>query len=150
MDMKKPRLVMIGNGMAGCRAVEEILKRDPNRYEIAIFGTEPRVNYNRIMLSSVLAGERAADEITLNPLEWYLKNDIALRLGVRVVDVDAVVVVDRVVEGARRIRLGGPFDAAAETGPLISAQHRPDVDIDMLMKPDIIEHVIQPLEMMPP
>ena len=52
----KERLVVIGNGMAGCRAVEELLKRDPDRYEITIFGAEPRVNYNRIMLSPVLAG----------------------------------------------------------------------------------------------
>jgi nitrite reductase (NADH) large subunit len=52
------RLVVIGNGMAGCRAVEEILARDPSRYRITIFGAEPRVNYNRIMLSPVLAGRR--------------------------------------------------------------------------------------------
>ncbi len=56
--MTKQRLVVIGNGMAGCRAVEEVLKRDPDRYEITIFGAEPRVNYNRIMLSPVLAGRR--------------------------------------------------------------------------------------------
>ena len=49
MTHLKERLVVIGNGMAGCRAVEEVLKRDPDRYEISIFGTEPRVNYNRIM-----------------------------------------------------------------------------------------------------
>ena len=50
------KLVVIGNGMAGCRAVEELLARDPERYSITIFGAEPRVNYNRIMLSPVLAG----------------------------------------------------------------------------------------------
>ena len=51
------KLVVIGNGMAGCRAVEELLARDPDRYAITIFGADPRVNYNRIMLSPVLAGE---------------------------------------------------------------------------------------------
>ncbi|MGZ3370304.1 MAG: hypothetical protein ACXWK1_15275, partial [Caulobacteraceae bacterium] len=63
--MSKQRLVVVGNGMAGCRAVEEILKRDPDRYEIAIFGAEPRVNYNRIMLSPVLAGEKTYEDIII-------------------------------------------------------------------------------------
>src|SRR5438552_7989402 len=84
--MKK--LVVVGNGMAGVACVEQILKYD-QRFDITIFGDETHVNYNRILLSSVLAGERSADEITLNPLEWYLRNDIQLRLGVRVVDVNA-------------------------------------------------------------
>ena len=82
--MKK--LVVVGNGMAGIACVEEILKYEP-RFDITIFGDETHVNYNRIMLSSVLAGERAADEIVLNSLEWYQKHGITLRLGVRVVGV---------------------------------------------------------------
>ena len=60
------KLVIIGNGMAGCRLAEEILARDAARYEIAIFGAEPRVNYNRIMLSPVLAGEKVFDDIVIN------------------------------------------------------------------------------------
>ncbi len=56
----REHLVVIGNGMAGCRAVEELLARDPARYRVTIFGAEPRVNYNRIMLSPVLAGEKAS------------------------------------------------------------------------------------------
>jgi nitrite reductase (NADH) large subunit len=84
--MKK--LVVVGNGMAGVACLEEILKHEP-RFEITVFGDETHVNYNRILLSSVLAGERSADEITLNPLEWYLNNGIQLRLGVRIVDVDS-------------------------------------------------------------
>src|SRR5438552_11006285 len=84
--MKK--LVVVGNGMAGVACVEQILKYD-QRFDITIFGDETHVNYNRILLSSVLAGERSADEITLNPLEWYLRNNIQLRLGVRVVDVNS-------------------------------------------------------------
>jgi nitrite reductase (NADH) large subunit len=82
------RLVVVGNGMAGVACVEQILKHAP-RFAVTIFGDETHVNYNRILLSSVLAGERSADEITLNPLEWYQRNEIDLRLGVRVVGVDA-------------------------------------------------------------
>ena len=82
------QLVVVGNGMTGVACVEQVLKHAP-RFEITIFGDETHVNYNRILLSSVLAGEKAADEITLSPLEWYQRNDIRLRLGVRIVDVDA-------------------------------------------------------------
>ena len=66
----KQQLVVVGNGMAGVACVEQILKYAP-QFEITIFGDETHVNYNRILLSSVLAGEKAADEIALNPLEWY-------------------------------------------------------------------------------
>jgi nitrite reductase (NADH) large subunit len=74
--------------MAGVACVEQILKHAP-RFAITIFGDETHVNYNRILLSSVLAGERSSDEITLNTLEWYRRNDIDLRLGVRIEDVDS-------------------------------------------------------------
>src|SRR5262245_5444801 len=83
------RLVVVGNGMAGVACVEEILKHAP-RFEITIFGDETHVNYNRILLSSVLAGERSAEEITLNPMEWYQRNGIRLRLGIRIVAVDPI------------------------------------------------------------
>jgi len=82
------KLVVIGNGMAGCRAVEELLARDPGRYAITIFGAEPRVNYNRIMLSPVLAGEKAFEEIVINPREWYDDNGIELVAGDPVVHID--------------------------------------------------------------
>ena len=82
------RLVVVGNGMAGVACVEQILKYSP-QFDITIFGDETHVNYNRILLSSVLAGERSCDDITLNPLEWYQRNDIDLRLGVRIIDIDA-------------------------------------------------------------
>ena len=72
------RLVVVGNGMAGVACVEQILKHSP-QFEITVFGDETHVNYNRILLSSVLAGEKAADDIVLNPLEWYQRNDIDLR-----------------------------------------------------------------------
>ncbi|MCW1427565.1 nitrite reductase large subunit NirB [Novosphingobium sp. JCM 18896] len=84
----RERLVVIGNGMAGCRAVEEILARDPGRYSIAIFGAEPRVNYNRIMLSPVLAGEKAFDDIVINTAEWYEENGIELISGDPVDQID--------------------------------------------------------------
>src|SRR5438876_965081 len=83
--MKK--LVVVGNGMAGVGCVEQVLKHAA-KFEITIFGEETHVNYNRILLSSVLAGEKAADDIVLNSLEWYRQNDIQLRLGVRVSGID--------------------------------------------------------------
>ncbi|MBA4792959.1 MAG: NAD(P)/FAD-dependent oxidoreductase [Phenylobacterium sp.] len=86
--MTKERLVVIGNGMAGCRAVEELLKRAPDRYQIAIFGAEPRVNYNRIMLSPVLAGEKAFDDIVINDEAWYRDHGITLHSGRAVTAVD--------------------------------------------------------------
>ncbi|PEQ12407.1 nitrite reductase large subunit [Novosphingobium sp. PC22D] len=84
----RQRLVVIGNGMAGCRAVEEILARDPQRFDVTIFGAEPRVNYNRIMLSPVLAGEKTFDEIVINGQDWYDDNRITLVSGDRVDHID--------------------------------------------------------------
>jgi nitrite reductase (NADH) large subunit len=88
MNTKKPHLVVVGNGMAGCRAVEEILARDPDRYRITIFGAEPRVNYNRIMLSPLLAGEKSFEDIVINDAAWYAQNNIDLVSGDRVVVID--------------------------------------------------------------
>ena len=85
----REHLVVIGNGMAGCRAVEELLARDPARFRVTIFGAEPRVNYNRIMLSPVLAGEKSFDDIVINGTEWYAANGIALIAG------DPVAAIDR-------------------------------------------------------
>ena len=84
----KPHLIVIGNGMAGCRAVEEILSRDATQYRITIFGAEPRVNYNRIMLSPLLAGEKSFDDIVINDQAWYDDNDITLVSGDQVVAID--------------------------------------------------------------
>src|SRR5688572_15612509 len=81
------RLVVVGNGMAGMACVEQILKYSPP-FAITVFGDETHVNYNRVLLSSVLAGEKAADDIVLHPAEWYRSHGINLQLGVRVVDVD--------------------------------------------------------------
>ncbi|MFX3622489.1 MAG: nitrite reductase large subunit NirB [Ectobacillus sp.] len=76
--MAKQRLVMIGNGMAGVRCVEEILKRNPEKFEITIFGDEPYPNYNRILLSTVLQGKTNQNEIIMNDWNWYEENGIAL------------------------------------------------------------------------
>lgn len=82
-------LVVVGNGMAGARALEEIIARGGNeRFSVTVFGDEPYGNYNRILLSNVLAGSDDAGEIYLNPLDWYVDNDIDLRAGVRVVRID--------------------------------------------------------------
>jgi len=86
----KPHLIVIGNGMAGCRAVEEILARDAGRYRITIFGAEPRVNYNRIMLSPLLAGEKSFAEIVINDEAWYTDNGITLVAGDPVDSIDRI------------------------------------------------------------
>ena len=84
---RRKKLVLVGNGMAGMRAVEELLKIAPDLYEITVFGAEPHPNYNRILLSPVLAGEQTLDEIVLNPLAWYAEHGITLHLGKKVVDI---------------------------------------------------------------
>ncbi len=86
--MKKMKLVMVGNGMAGVRTLEELLKIAPDLYDITVFGAEPHPNYNRILLSPVLAGEQTLDEIILNPVSWYEENNIHLHLGKKVIKVD--------------------------------------------------------------
>jgi nitrite reductase (NADH) large subunit len=85
--MKKMKLVVVGNGMAAMRAVEELIRLAPELYEITVFGAEPHPNYNRILLSPVLSGEQTLDEIVLNPLAWYAEHGITLHLGKTVVDV---------------------------------------------------------------
>jgi len=87
---QRQKLVVVGNGMAGVRAVEELLKIAPDLYDITIFGSEPHPNYNRILLSPVLAGEQTLDEIVLNPLAWYAEHGITLRTGHTVTRVDRV------------------------------------------------------------
>jgi nitrite reductase (NADH) large subunit len=77
----KPKLVVIGNGMAGMRTVEELLQLTPDLYDIAVFGAEPYGNYNRILLSQLLSGEKGADEIMLNTPAWYAEHGIALHAG---------------------------------------------------------------------
>ncbi|RTZ79366.1 MAG: nitrite reductase large subunit, partial [Gammaproteobacteria bacterium] len=86
----KERLVLVGNGMAGVRTLEELLKLSPDTYDITVFGAEPYPNYNRIMLSPVLAGEKTIDDIILNDREWYEEHGITLHTGDPVVEIDRV------------------------------------------------------------
>jgi nitrite reductase (NADH) large subunit len=103
MDMRvKPavrqKLVMVGNGMAGVRTLEELLKIAPDFYDITVFGAEPHPNYNRILLSPVLAGEQTLDEIVLNPWDWYTDNHITLHAGKKVTEVDRIKRIVRAVD----------------------------------------------------
>src|SRR6266700_765820 len=85
----KERLVVIGNGMAGARFVEELIARNgQGHFDIVVFGDEPYGNYNRILLSSVLAGSHETKDIFLNSLEWYQENGVTLHAGVRVEAID--------------------------------------------------------------
>ena len=86
--MKKSKLVMVGNGMAGVRTLEELLKIAPDLYDITVFGAEPHPNYNRILLSPVLAGEQTLEQIILNDWSWYEDNHITLHAGYTVTQVD--------------------------------------------------------------
>lgn len=87
---EKKKLVLVGNGMAGMRTVEHVLKLAPDAYEITVFGAEPHPNYNRIMLSSVLAGGSDMKEIVINDLDWYADNGIRLYTGDAVVKIDTM------------------------------------------------------------
>ncbi len=86
--MRKMQLVLVGNGMAGVRTLEELLKIAPDLYDITVFGAEPYANYNRILLSPVLAGETAVKDIMLNDVDWYEQNNIHLHLNKKVVKID--------------------------------------------------------------
>lgn len=86
--MAKPHLVIIGNGMAGNRLLEEILKRDAGRYQITVFGAERWDSYNRIMLSPVLAGEMAKQDIVLHNRDWYDAQGVTLHSGDPIVQVN--------------------------------------------------------------
>ena len=108
MNMIAPqrlRLVVIGNGMAGMRTVEEILERTPHRFAISVFGAEPHPNYNRIMLSPVLAKEKSFADIVINTPEWYEQNGIELISSERVTHIDREA---QVVTGERGTRR--PYD----------------------------------------
>jgi nitrite reductase (NADH) large subunit len=97
--VKKSKLVMVGNGMAGVRTIEELLKIAPELYDVTVFGAEPYPNYNRILLSPVLAGEQTLDEIVLNSWDWYKENNITLHAGKKVVEVDRVKRIVRADDG---------------------------------------------------
>src|SRR6187549_1683058 len=99
MQANREKLVVIGNGMAGARVVEEILRRAPERFDVVMFGAEPYGNYNRILLSNVLNGSQSPTEIFINPLSWYRENKVTLHAGVRAVKIDR----------ARKVVVGRPM-----------------------------------------
>ena len=114
MDMRvnpkaKLKLVMVGNGMAGVRTIEELLKLAPDLYDITVFGAEPHPNYNRILLSPVLAGEQTLDEIVLNDWAWYTDNGVTLHAGKTVTEVDRVKRVVRATD-ADGGKVEAPYD----------------------------------------
>ncbi len=86
----KQKLVLIGNGMAGMRTVDELLKLSPDKFDITVFGAEPHGNYNRIMLSPVLAGDKKLSEIIINDLQWYEDNKITLYTGKTITEIDRI------------------------------------------------------------
>ncbi|MCB2035861.1 MAG: nitrite reductase large subunit NirB, partial [Ottowia sp.] len=107
--MKKQHLVMIGNGMAGVRTLEELIKLAPDLYDITVFGAEPHPNYNRILLSPVLAGEQTLDEIVLNDWSWYTEHGITLHAGYTVTDVNRAGRMVHAVNAAGE-KISAPYD----------------------------------------
>ena len=107
--MQKEQLVLVGNGMAGMRTLEELLAIAPERYQITVFGAEPHGNYNRILLSPVLAGEKTVDQIMINDLNWYAERGISLHAGRAVTRIDRarrqVIAVDGTVASYDRLLL---------------------------------------------
>src|SRR5436190_3355925 len=117
------KLVVVGNGMAGARVVEEILRRDRDAFDITMFGAEPYGNYNRILLSNVLNLSQKATEIFMNPLAWYRENGITLHAGVKALKIDRD---RRVVVGRPMRRDGVPYsagDAGTDAGPLVEERY---------------------------
>jgi nitrite reductase (NADH) large subunit len=96
----KQRLVVIGNGMAPGRVLERLFEQTPDAYEVTIFNAEPRVNYDRIMLSPVLSGEKTFEQIVIHGDGWYVKHGVTLYKGCTVTDIDRT---RRVVTTARGI-----------------------------------------------
>lgn len=105
-EMSKRKLVVVGNGMAGVNVVEHVLKLDRDAFDITIFGKEPHPNYNRILLSSVLAGDTGLEDIVLNSWDWYRENGIRLHAGRAVTRIDTE---KRQVHAERGI--SAPYDA---------------------------------------
>lgn len=95
--MSEP-LVIVGNGMAAARLVDELAKTALGRYAVAVIGEEPRLAYNRVLLSSVLAGETGSHEIELRPADWWRHRGVTVRYGYRVTEIDT---------GRRELKIAG-------------------------------------------
>jgi len=103
--MAKQRLVVIGNGMAPGRALERLFDRAPDAYDVTIFNAEPRVNYDRIMLSPILSGEKTFEEIVIHGDGWYVRNGVTLYKGSTVTSIDRA---SKTVTSARGLTV--PYD----------------------------------------
>ncbi|MEO0672239.1 MAG: FAD-dependent oxidoreductase, partial [Pseudomonadota bacterium] len=82
------KLVVIGNGMAPGRALERLFEAAPGAYDVTIFNAEPRVNYDRIMLSPVLSGEKSYEDIIIHDEAWYADNNVTLHTSAKVSQID--------------------------------------------------------------
>jgi NAD(P)H-dependent nitrite reductase small subunit len=114
---RRRRLVVVGNGMAGMRTVEELLRLAPDAYDITVFGAEPHGNYNRILLSPVLAGEQRPEDIVLHAPEWYAEHRVTLHSPDPVMQIDRR---RRVVRSAKGVE--APYDRlllATGSSPII-------------------------------
>ena len=86
--MSKPKLVVVGAGMASGRVLEHLFETDPAAYDVTLFSAEPRGNYNRIMLSPVLSGEKTYEEIVTHDADWYRAHGVDCRFGESIVKID--------------------------------------------------------------
>ncbi|HZT81535.1 MAG TPA: FAD-dependent oxidoreductase, partial [Gemmataceae bacterium] len=107
IQARRPTLVVIGTGMAGAKVVEELLARDPDRFQVRMFGAEPHGTYNRILLSHVLGGHQDPARLWLNPLEWYEEHGVFVHAGVKAEAIDRK---EQVVTGAGG-KVVEPYDA---------------------------------------
>lgn len=135
----KQKLVLIGNGMAGMKVIEELLSKAPDLYDICVFGAEPHGNYNRILLSPVLSGEKSWEDIIIQDHAWYDDNHIKLHAGKMVVDIDRVNQIVRAADGTEE-----PYDRliiATGSNPFIVPV--PGKDLDGVIAFRTIEDVHQ-------
>ena len=112
--MSEP-LVIVGNGMAAARLVDELAQAALGRYAIAVIGDEPRLAYNRVLLSSVLAGETASDEIELRPAAWWRDRGVTLKYGCVATGIDV---------GRRELKIANEESIAFSNSCLPPVQRR--------------------------
>ncbi len=121
----RPKLVVIGNGMAAGRVLDELFDRAPDRYAVTLFGSEPRVNYDRIMLSPVLAGEKSFEDIIIHDDAWYAKHAVALRKGETVAGIDRAAKTVQTVQG--RVESYDKLILATGSTPIVIPVHGADL-----------------------
>ena len=133
--MTKQKLIVIGNGMAGMRCVEEILIHSPDCFDITVFGSEPHVNYNRILLSTVLQGSTKLEDINIHSFAWYNENNITLFKGESVTHIDTKRKIIKQIKTERRCttsllllpvraRICSPLKGLKRRGPRFSYHRR--------------------------